>query len=293
MSSKSGASLLSQKALPDQVRAVCIMAVYAGDTPIQVNRAIVSILRQSSSACLFIIVIDGSVSDEINAVLKACDQSEASVILIQQHENRGLAHSLNLAIDWAEQFSPDFYFRMDADDEALPERFSRQLAFFKESPNVDVLGTGMIELDGNGKQIVRIPPTAGDEIVGALARRSHLYHPTVAFRGRIFRRGFRYPTAFSYVEDLRFWAELAKAGFRFANLPEALLKFTVNKDFYRRRGLQRNFAELQARLYVMRELTQYSTFNLLYALAVFAVRLMPAWLLRSAYSFDRQKGGGR
>jgi hypothetical protein len=112
-------------------------------------------------------------------------------------------------------------------------------------------------------------------------------HPTVVFRYSVFEQGFKYRENLLNTQDYFLWIELSAAGFQFANLSEKLLRFRRVNDFYKRRGLQKTINEFKARMFAMRALNKFSISNLLYAISVLTLRLMPPIIVKFAYKLDR------
>jgi hypothetical protein len=85
-------------------------------------------------------------------------------------------------------------------------------------------------------------------------------------------------------EDYHLWISAAGAGFVFANLAEPLLNFQRDSGFFGRRGGWRQaWADLHVRIRAMRELRLFSAPNLLWAVAAFGLRLLPAALQKWLY----------
>ena len=140
---------------------------------------------------------------------------------------RGLVAALNAA--GAAARGP-LLARMDADDEARPERLARQVERLERDPDVDILGC-LVELVDAG-----VPRNDGmrayvewsnglvdhDAIVADMLVESPLAHPSVAMRAGAFRRlgGYR---DFDGPEDYDLWLRARRAGCRFAKVPEVLL----------------------------------------------------------------------
>ncbi|MGO9304693.1 MAG: hypothetical protein ACLP3R_13545 [Candidatus Korobacteraceae bacterium] len=77
--------------------------------------------------------------------------------------------SLNELIDIAVPLGYDFYARMDADDIALPQRFEKQLRYFSEHEQVDVLGSACVEIDAHGRELGCLrKPLANSELRAGL-----------------------------------------------------------------------------------------------------------------------------
>lgn len=59
-----------------------------------------------------------------------------------------------------------------------------------------------------------------------------MIHPTVMFRRSYFEKAGLYPENTYFGEDTMMWAKGFKAGCQFANLPEYLLKFRLDPNFF-------------------------------------------------------------
>jgi glycosyltransferase involved in cell wall biosynthesis len=264
------------------------MAVYIEDRLDWVQQAAMSILDQTYRDYLLVIVIDGEVKPDVLTFLVDLGRKTPQVVLIDGLYNRGLSTCMNFIIDWSLQFQPQYFFRMDADDISEPQRLSRQVEYLDAHPEVSVLGTALIEVNEAGSPVgQRKLPLSHDDIIRFLPKRCSINHPTVAIRYNVFNAGHRYRNNLRNTQDYFLWAELATAGFLFENLSEKLLKFRRVNDFYKRRGLSKSINEFKARLFTMKVLRRYSIGNIIYALAVLALRLMPSKIVKCAYTIDR------
>jgi glycosyltransferase involved in cell wall biosynthesis len=281
-------SVIQSSIYKQSVTAVVGMAVYRQDRLDWVEQAVASILVQDFTDFIYVIVIDGAVDDEILTYLIELERKEQQVILLQNLVNLGLSASMNAVIEKTEQFAPRYFFRMDSDDISMPNRFSSQIAYFNSHPEVDVLGTSLIEINEVGEKVgKRTLPAHHGEIMRVFPRRCAINHPTVAIRFSVFSAGYRYNESLKNTQDYFFWTDLIAAGYRFANLPEPLLEFRRVNDFYKRRGLSKSLNEFKARFYTMKKLNRYTMGNVVYAFAVLVLRLMPAKIVKLAYKLDR------
>jgi hypothetical protein len=122
---------------------------------------------------------------------------------------------------------------MDADDEAAPDRFARQLDRFRSDPGLVALGSAVTFMDAAGRSVQPCPrPLLHGEIERSLLTGDGgaLIHPAVMFRAgavqavggyRVFQRDAQ------YFEDLDLYLRLARAG-TLANLAEPLLRYRVH-----------------------------------------------------------------
>jgi glycosyltransferase involved in cell wall biosynthesis len=119
---------------------------------------------------------------------------------------------------------------LDADDVCHPQRISTQVRYFEQHPEVAVVGTQLAIIDAEGRVIgSRTYPVTHEEIVASMPRFNPIAQPSVIFRKAtvVEAGGYRYDR-FPAVEDYDLWSRLAVQGIKFANLPEALLKYRLH-----------------------------------------------------------------
>lgn len=270
--------------------AVVGMAVYREDRVEWVKQAINSILNQTYQSFIYVIVIDGEINEDIYTYLCDVCRQNKKMILARNRSNSGLSVCMNFIVDWtlSEYSDSKYFFRMDADDISDLNRFEQQIAFLEQHPQISILGSGLIEINEQGEKVgERNLPHKHSEIVRILPKRCSINHPTVVIRLAVFEKGFRYRENLMNTQDYFFWADLAAAGFKFANLSDKLLNFRRVNDFYKRRGLSKSVNEFKARFYTMKVLHKYSLDNIVYVFSVLALRLMPARIVKIAYKIDR------
>ena len=275
---------------PDSsVESVVAMAVYAGDKLDWIRQAVDSILTQSYQDFLFVIVVDGYVPDSFSQYLSDIANKEERVWLIFGQDNKGLSTCMNHVIDVTQSLNPMFFFRMDADDVSVSCRLKKQRDYLVEHPEISICGSALDEINEQGDIVGKRPlPLSHEEIVKFLPKRCSINHPTVCMRYTIFEQGYRYREECKNIEDYFLWVELASNGFKFTNLSESLLKFRRANDFFVRRGISKSYTEFQARMYAMKRLNKRTLSNYLYALMVLVLRVMPANIIKLAYTLDRK-----
>lgn len=220
------------------------MSVYAGDNALLFERALASVFRQrlSTNAALRIYLgIDGPIDHPLETVVQA--YAERLHKVFRSPVNRGLAATLNTMI--RARGGESVYFRMDADDYSLPERFQRQLDRMSQG-DVDILGTDITEinLDTGERRVVSFLDHP-DNLRRFMCSRVPVAHPTVCLHRRVFERVAQYPESRGN-EDVAMWFACAQLGMRFENLRQPLLEFSISPSFWKRRGFRKAWGEYLA-----------------------------------------------
>ncbi len=183
-----------------------------------ISEALKSLLIQDYPNLEIIIVDDGCTDDTLEKVYAFAD---SRIVVLRNPRNEGLAESLNRAIRAS---SGEFLARMDADDVAHPHRFSRQVQFMTQHPEIDVLGTAMQYFGYSSYR--NYFPENHEACISFLLLNVCFGHPSVMFRRRVFSRPehFYNPSLRQYSEEYDLWCRLAPTC-RFHNLREVLLYY--------------------------------------------------------------------
>jgi hypothetical protein len=84
-------------------------------------------------------------------------------------------------------------------------------------------------------------------------------------------------------EDIAMWFNCLEAGFRFDNLSEPFLKFSVTDAFWKRRSIEKAFSEFGTYIDGIWRLDGL-TWRYVYPLARLTLRLSPRWLNQRLYA---------
>lgn len=266
-----------------------VMSVYKGDDLAHLKSSVESIIRQSYENFTFFILADGQLLSDAEQYLSSV--SDGRVVFRKRSVNLGLAASLNELIDMAlvtDSFA--YVARMDTDDVSGPDRFKVQVKFLDDHPGIGIVGSWYEEIDSDGRVTGTVKlPTTHDQLIPFMARRSPFAHPTVMARAQLFRHGFRYNATYRFFQDYDLWVRLAAAGVKFANIPEYLLGFRADHNFYRRRA---SFARARNNSLTsfrhIRNFRLYAPRYLISPFLLFILRLAPPALVRLAYKKFRK-----
>lgn len=222
-----------------------LMAVYAKDNAKYLKTSIESILKQTILPEQFVVVIDGSVPNEIIAVINDYQINKDLFTIVQLEENGGLGHALNVGLQYCRN---ELVARMDADDISLPERCEKELKCFEKDETLDVCGCNIDEFEDDPNNILssRIVPSDYNEIKRFMRRRQAFNHPTVIYKKNAVLKvgGYR---ELKRKEDFDLFSRMLAAGMGARNLTESLYLYRINQDNYNRRKSWRN---LKSAIYV-------------------------------------------
>lgn len=259
-----------------------IMSVYKNDNVNDFNRAVESILAQTYP-CHLLIYQDGPVDSQISqSIVKY--SNNPSIILFNSIKNKGLAHALNVMIDYCLQQGYEFIARMDSDDISKKHRIERQLNAFSINSDIHVLGSFCKEFGASFCLEKKTLPTEHNDLVDFSITRCPFIHPTVMFRASIFNDGYRYPENTVLTEDMALWFNLLNAGYIFHNINEVLLEFQINEETLNRRvGYKKSLGEFKIRMKNMFLLKKVSLKNTTFILIKLALSFTPLFIIKAAY----------
>jgi hypothetical protein len=190
-----------------------------------IRGALESLLRQTLRDLEIVVVDDGS-TDAGPAVVASVAVVDPRVRLVTSDRNRGVAAALNLGLRHARSA---LVARLDADDAAEPHRLERQVAAFREDPELVVCGSTVRYIGRGGRQIIGSVPFSDTEIRAELANSMHspFFHPAVMMRRSAVQAVGGYRTEFRNSEDYDLWLRIRHEG-RFLNLAEPLTRYRIS-----------------------------------------------------------------
>lgn len=193
-----------------------VMPVHDGEA--FVGEAIRSILGQSMADFELVVVDDGS-KDRSRDIITGF--GDPRIVLLEQKENVGIARALNIGLAGARG---TYVARMDADDLADPDRLAAQTTFLDAHPDIGIVGSDVILIDGAGAEIGRVRfPEHHEEISRTIMVHNPFAHGSVMLRRRLLDAWGTYDPRFLDNEDYDLWMRLHAAGVRMANVPRFLL----------------------------------------------------------------------
>lgn len=262
-----------------------LMSLYRREQPEFLRQCLNSLAAQTRLADEIVLVFDGAVGSELEAVVQDF-QAALPLNIVRLPENVGLGLALNAGL---RHCTHEWVMRMDSDDIALPERFALQCAYLAAQPHTVLLGGQIREFsaDAETETAVRQVPQTLEAIRRFAQRRNPFNHMTVAYTRTAVQQAGGY-IHHAGMEDYNLWLRMLAGGAQAANLPDVLVQARTGAGMLqRRRGLAYVHSEWQ--LYrLKRQLSIQAALPALFYLVLRSLpRLLPAALLRLIYRITR------
>lgn len=265
-----------------------LMAVHSGEKAENLDAALLSLHHQTLRPQRVILVEDGPLTKALHDVIRHWQRRWKSRLLrVKNRENIGLTASLNRGLEFV---STSLIARMDSDDRSHPRRFEWQSRFLRSHPEIAVVG-GAIKEYGSGSSNGRMRryPLTHDEALRTIHRATPLAHPAVMLRSAIFQSGIRYDERYRTSQDLALWFDLVCAGYRIANLRQAVLYFRTDDALYKRRGRAKAWNEFRIYCHGISRLHGPLSWRYIFPLCRFISRLMPSPMIRWLYRSELRR----
>ena len=209
------------------------MCVYGGDNARWFETAIESVLNQTLPPNEIVLVVDGPVPDDLNAVILKLEENDTfKVIRLETNQGHGIARKTGL-----DNCTNELVAIMDADDICTRNRFEKQIEAFRNYPDSDIVGGMITEFIDTPDNVVgkRIVPLEDSEIKEYMQRRCPMNLVTVMFKKSSIEKvgGF---IDWYCEEDYYLWLRMALANMKFRNVDDVLVNVRVGKEMYQRRG---------------------------------------------------------
>lgn len=208
-----------------------LMSVYNDER--YLSDSIESILKQTFTDFEFLIIDDGS-TDSTAAILSRYAYIDSRVRIHTLHGNRGLGYCLNLGVSLA---MGKFIARMDADDISRPDRLQRQVLFFQDNQELDVLGSYAVLIDeyGNGDRVRSVPLTKGD--ISRNVWSNPFIHSSVMFKKESILRIGSYMPKLARRQDYELWFRAVKHNLNMQNIADPLISYRFSENTFKKNNV--------------------------------------------------------
>ena len=242
-----------------------IMATY-NDNPLYIEKSINSILNQTYKN-IELLILDDSTNQETKNIIDSYIEDQR-VHIYRESGKLGFVPSLNKGLKLAK----GEYWKANP-----PNGWRRLIPVTMQVPPVPV------------DDFVAVYPLGGIRLLAFFTVRAPVAHPSVMFRRTIVDAGYQYNEAFLKAEDIDFWIRLYDAGYKFRNLPDTLLSFRVESDFYSKRVTNHEHEEYSLRARRMNFSWKKPFFSIIIFLLSYVRKLTPDGIKVKIYAKENGK----
>lgn len=255
-----------------------LMGIYnCADT---LEEAVDSILAQTYTNWELIMCDDCS-TDNTLEVAKKIAQKDSRIVVINNDKNLTLAPTLNNCLKIAKG---EYVARMDGDDICDPTRFEKELNFLQQNQEFALVSTRMNMYDENGvfgvttakdypckEDLLKGPPFCH---AGCMMKKSVLDQVN----------GYNTDKSVERVEDYDLWFRIYTAGYKGANLQEALYSMRDDRNAVKRRKMKYRINSFNIKRRVIKEFN-LPKINYIFTIRPILLGLCPIFL----YKFLHQR----
>ena len=177
-----------------------------------------------------IIIIDDGSKNKLNATRLKQQYKSGKIFYKRHNENKGIAATLNIGLDFAKEKKYKYIARLDAGDICYKNKFKIQHSYLKKNPEVKLLGTWARVIDEKGKHLFNLKhPIKYKKIKKLVYLNSVFLHPSVMFSTSVLREVKQYPLNYFAAEDYAFFFKIIKK-YKSENYPEILMDYMVDEN---------------------------------------------------------------
>lgn len=212
-----------------------LMSVYYKEKPEYLRQAMDSMIHQTVPTDDFVLVCDGPLTTELDAVIAEKQQELESILnVVRLEKNGGLGNALNEGIKHCKH---ELIARMDSDDISYPERCEKQIEVFNKKMEISICSGTVEEFSINPEQVDarRVLPENDADIRKFAKKRNPFNHPCVMYKKSAVEAAGSYQD-FYLLEDYYLWIRMLIDGCQGYNLQVPLLHMRAGSEMYRRRA---------------------------------------------------------
>lgn len=209
-----------------------LMSVYFKENPSYLKRSIESILAQTVMTNDFVVVCDGPLTEELDAVLADFKKQYGELFnIVRREKNEGLGIALQNGLLATKN---EIVMRMDSDDASLADRAEKQLPYMEK---YDLVGGFISEFDGEETNIIGIRkvPENYAEIRRFAKKRCPFNHPSVMYKKSAVIAVGSY-RSFLFLEDYDLWIRFIHGNYNVYNMQTVLVNMRSGMQMRARRA---------------------------------------------------------
>ena len=215
-----------------------VMSVYFKENPKFFGESLDSIVKQTLLPNEIVLIKDGPLTIELDYVLNEYISNYPNLFkIIALPINKGLGNALSIGVL---ECSNELIARMDSDDICVLNRFEKQIVFFDNNLEFDLVGTNVEEFNIKPGDLRRYRkmPESGTILFKYSRFRNPINHPTVMFRKSKVLEAGNYNSEILLFEDFSLFIRMLQKGASFYNIQDCLLHFRtgLGVDVIKRRS---------------------------------------------------------
>ena len=212
-----------------------LMSVYYKEQKEHLATCIRSMLQQTLPTNDFVIVCDGPLTSELDAVLNEFEEQYPDLFqIVRLPENMGIGAAANIGLRYCKN---EYIAKMDADDISVPWRCEKEMELFAQHQELSVVGGYIAEFDDDPQSpfAIRKVPLQHEDILVFARRRQPFNNMTVMYKKSAVEAvgGYR---PLNRCEDFDLYIRLLHAGYRAQNIEAVLVHARVNAGGFSRRA---------------------------------------------------------
>ena len=186
-----------------------------------IEQAIRSVLDQTYPHWELVIVDDGSQDDSLSVIRRFDDPR---IVVLPLPSRHGACRAYNIAYA---QCRGTYLGTVDADDLYLPEKLERQVALLEARPDLDVVGTWIVQIDADGREVDGVNAAAVNQprdldALDSWVPGDLLTHSSALIRKSTHDRVGGLNPQLHLAPDFELWLRFLAHGGRFTMIPERL-----------------------------------------------------------------------
>jgi glycosyltransferase involved in cell wall biosynthesis len=209
-----------------------LMSVWYKEKAENLKESINSIWNQTVPTDDFVLICNGKLTEELDAVVEETKRPEMQIIRFEENIGHGGALSEGL-----KRCKHELVARMDSDDISRPDRCERQLAVFSAKPKISMCSGTVEEFSESPDKVEarRVLPEKHEDILKFCKRRNPFNHPCIMYKKTAVEKAGGYQN-FYLLDDYYLWIRMLQSGAIGYNIQEPLLWMRGGADMYKRRS---------------------------------------------------------
>lgn len=262
-----------------------LMPIYYKENPEYFNTALESIVNQTLMPNEIVIVKDGVLTEDLEAVIEKFVSKYPqlfNIVALEKNVGQGKARNVGLRA-----CKHNIIALMDSDDIAKKDRFEIQINYMEQNPEVDVVGSFITEFENNPNLVesIKAVPLTHEAIYNFGKWRSPMNNVTIVYKkDKVLEVGGY--NSFNFGEDYLLFAKMLMNGCKFYNFEECLVNARAGSRMLAKRIGWNKIKQEFLLFYEFRKMGYINNYQFIRNVSLkFLLRVMPnrlrSWIYRN------------